>query len=93
MIRTVVEVSGTTAFKPFPKSAAGRRTVPIPAWLVPLLRDHIERFGLGEQRPRVPQRRREAASPDAVPFASVAPALVVLPISSSVCRGSRRWGR
>ena len=31
MIRTVIEVAGHTSFKPFPKSAAGRRTVPLPA--------------------------------------------------------------
>jgi integrase len=30
VIRTVVEVSGNTSFKAFPKSAAGRRAVPLP---------------------------------------------------------------
>jgi integrase len=49
VIRTVVEVSGQTAFKPFPKSAAGRRTVPLPSWLVPLLRQHLLSYPLGEQ--------------------------------------------
>jgi integrase len=38
VIRTVIEVNGHTAFKPFPKSRAGRRTVPLPAWLVDILR-------------------------------------------------------
>ncbi|MGH3546863.1 MAG: hypothetical protein ACRDQU_01785 [Pseudonocardiaceae bacterium] len=32
VIRTVVEVSGHTSFKPYPKSSAGRRTVPLPGW-------------------------------------------------------------
>jgi integrase len=40
VIRTVVEVAGHTSFKPFPKSAAGRRTVPMPSWLVPVIREH-----------------------------------------------------
>jgi integrase len=31
VIRTVIEVAGHASFKPFPKSAAGRRTVPMPA--------------------------------------------------------------
>ncbi|WP_433787555.1 tyrosine-type recombinase/integrase [Actinomycetospora sp. CA-101289] len=48
VIRVVVEVSGSTAFKPFPKSAAGRRTVPLPAWLTTMIGDHIARFGLGD---------------------------------------------
>ncbi|WP_158228468.1 site-specific integrase [Pseudonocardia sp. MH-G8] len=45
--RTVIEVAGTTSFKPFPKSTAGRRTVPLPAWLVTILREHMERYPLG----------------------------------------------
>ncbi|MCU1626089.1 MAG: hypothetical protein JWP64_1038 [Pseudonocardia sp.] len=40
VIRTVVEVAGHTSFKPFPKSAAGRRTVPMPSWLIPVIREH-----------------------------------------------------
>jgi integrase len=48
VIRTVTEVAGHTAFKPFPKSRAGRRTVPIPAWLVTILQEHRERYSLGE---------------------------------------------
>lgn len=30
VVRTVVEVSGHTSFKPYPKGSAGRRTVPLP---------------------------------------------------------------
>ncbi|MGI8816416.1 MAG: tyrosine-type recombinase/integrase [Pseudonocardia sp.] len=41
IIRTVVEVSGHTSFKPYPKSTAGRRSVPLPGWLVDLLREHM----------------------------------------------------
>lgn len=48
VIRTVIEVSGHTSFKPFPKTGAGRRTVPLPAWLVVLLREHVENYPLGE---------------------------------------------
>jgi integrase len=28
-------------FKPFPKSAAGRRTIPLPGWLMPIIRTHL----------------------------------------------------
>ncbi len=38
VIRTVVEVNGHTAFKLYPKSGAGRRTVPLPDWLLTMLR-------------------------------------------------------
>ena len=41
VIRTVVEVGGHTTFKPFPKSRAGRRTIPLPGWLVPIIRTHL----------------------------------------------------
>jgi integrase len=44
VIRTVTEVAGHTAFKPFPKSAAGRRTIPLPPWLVVMVREHMERW-------------------------------------------------
>jgi integrase len=43
VIRTVVEVAGNTSFKQFPKSRAGRRTVPLPSWVVAALRDHLQR--------------------------------------------------
>ncbi len=48
VIRTVIEVSGHTSFKPFPKTTAGRRTVPLPAWLVALFREHMETYPRGE---------------------------------------------
>ena len=44
VVRTVVEVSGRTSFKSFPKSAAGRRTVPLPPWLVASIREHRDRW-------------------------------------------------
>lgn len=44
VVRTVVEVSGHTSFKPFPKSSAGRRTVPLPPWLVEVVREHIRKW-------------------------------------------------
>jgi integrase len=49
IIRTVVEVSGRTAFKPYPKSAASQRTVPIPAWLAPILAEHRDWYEPGER--------------------------------------------
>jgi len=49
VVRTVIEVGGNTSFKPFPKSAAGRRTVPLPAWLVESIRQHREHFPLGDR--------------------------------------------
>jgi integrase len=44
VIRTVIEVSGHTSFKPYPKSRAGRRTVPLPGWLVEIIREHLRRW-------------------------------------------------
>jgi integrase len=44
VMRTVVEVAGHTSFKPYPKSRAGARTVPLPAWALVLLRDHLGRY-------------------------------------------------
>jgi integrase len=48
VVRTVIEVSGQTSFKPFPKSAAGRRTVPLPPWLVKILQEHCETYRPGD---------------------------------------------
>jgi integrase len=48
VIRTIIEVSGQTSFKPFPKSAAGRRTIPLPPWLIEILQEHRETYPLGE---------------------------------------------
>lgn len=41
VVRTVIEVNGNTSFKPFPKSTAGRRTIPLPSWVLPYVRDHM----------------------------------------------------
>jgi integrase len=41
VVRTVIEVNGHTEFKAFPKTRAGRRTIPLPAWLVTILRQHL----------------------------------------------------
>ncbi|MBB5154027.1 site-specific integrase [Saccharopolyspora phatthalungensis] len=51
VIRTVVEVGGHTSFKPFPKSSAGRRTVPLPSWLVEIIREHVRAWPPSEQGP------------------------------------------
>jgi integrase len=51
VVRTVVEVSGNTSFKPFPKSAAGRREVPLPTWLVAIVRERLERWPTEENAP------------------------------------------
>ncbi len=48
VIRTVIEVSRHVSFKPYLKSTAGRRTVPLPGWLVTILRGHLDRYPLGE---------------------------------------------
>jgi integrase len=48
VIRTIIEVSTHTSFKPFPKSAAGRRTIPLPPWLVEIIKEHRKSYPLGE---------------------------------------------
>lgn len=60
VIRTVVEVAGTTSFKPFPKSRAGRRTVPLPSWLLPIIREHLERW---PTEPNAPIFANEVGAP------------------------------
>ncbi|MDQ3826148.1 MAG: tyrosine-type recombinase/integrase [Actinomycetota bacterium] len=50
VIRTVVEINGHTAFKLYPKSDAGRRTIPLPDWLLPILKDHINRYERGRAK-------------------------------------------
>lgn len=47
----MVEVGGRTSFKPYPKSGAGRRTVPLPAWLVPIIREHLDRYPVPADAP------------------------------------------
>lgn len=51
VIRTVIEVNGHTSFKPFPKSSAGRRTVPLPSWLLPILRHHLDTWPTAPNSP------------------------------------------
>lgn len=51
VVRTVVEVAGHTAFKPYPKSVAGQRSVPLPAWLLTIIRAHLERWPTAPQAP------------------------------------------
>ena len=48
MTRTSSGHSGNTSFKPYPKSAAGRRIIPIPAWLRPTLLAHLDQHSPGE---------------------------------------------
>ena len=48
VIRTIIEVSGQTSFKPFSKSAAGRRTISLAPWLVEIVREHRESYPSGE---------------------------------------------
>lgn len=43
----MVEVNGQTAFKLYPKSGAGRRTIPLPDGLLPILRGHITHYRPG----------------------------------------------
>jgi integrase len=42
--RVVTEVNGKVASKPFPKTAHGRRTVPLPAFAVKLVCEHMSRY-------------------------------------------------
>jgi integrase len=45
VIRVAEEVSGHVRLKPYPKSRAGRRSVPLPPFVVEALTDHARRFG------------------------------------------------
>lgn len=47
VVRVLVEVSGHITAKPYPKSAAGRRLVPVPPPLVELLREHRASYPSG----------------------------------------------
>jgi integrase len=47
VIRTVIEVNGHTSMKPFPKSSAGRRTIPLPPWVMAMLRKHLDTYPAG----------------------------------------------
>jgi integrase len=44
------EVSGHTAFKPHLKSAAGRRTIPLPPWLTEIITNHLASYALGVEQ-------------------------------------------
>jgi integrase len=46
--RVGIEVAGTVSFKPYPKSRAGRRTVPLPVFAVQLLWQHAQIVKPGE---------------------------------------------
>lgn len=48
VVRVLVEVSGQITVKPFPKSRAGRRTVPLPPALVELLGEHRRAYSSPE---------------------------------------------
>ena len=45
VIRVAEEVSGHVRLKPYPKSRAGRRSVPLPGFAVAALAEHRQRFG------------------------------------------------
>jgi integrase len=47
VIRVAVEVAGTVTTKPFPKSKAGRRTIPLPPLVVQLLKAHRKAYPPG----------------------------------------------
>ena len=47
VIRVAEEVSGHVRLKPYPKSRAGRRTVPLPPFVVDLLKVHARDFTTG----------------------------------------------
>jgi integrase len=45
--RTVVEVAGSASPKPYPKSRAGHRTIPLPAWVALALKVHLDEYKQG----------------------------------------------
>jgi len=47
VVRVAVEVAGTVSIKPFPKSKAGRRTVPLPPFVLDQLNTHRDRYPAG----------------------------------------------
>ncbi|WP_243422848.1 tyrosine-type recombinase/integrase [Micromonospora globispora] len=49
VVRVAEEVSGHVTFKPYPKSRAGRRTVPLPPFVVQALTDHRQSFETGAE--------------------------------------------
>lgn len=49
VVRVAEEVSGHVTLKPYPKSRAGRRTVPLPPFVVQALTEHQHAFDPGEE--------------------------------------------
>jgi integrase len=47
VVRVAIEVAGTVTVRPWPKSKAGRRTVPVPRFAALLLAAHAQRFPRG----------------------------------------------
>ncbi|WFE27791.1 site-specific integrase [Solwaraspora sp. WMMD791] len=47
VVRVAVEVAGSVTVKPYPKSRAGRRAVPLPEFATEILRAHREAFPAG----------------------------------------------
>jgi integrase len=71
VVRVAEEVSGHVRLKPYPKSRAGRRTVPLPPFVVELLRHHEREYPAGEKglvfvartgEPHVPRSGVEAVA-------------------------------
>ena len=48
VVRVAEEVAGHVRLKPYPKSRAGRRSVPIPGFAMQLLTEHARAFGSGD---------------------------------------------
>lgn len=48
VIRVAVEVNGNVSTRPYPKSKRSRRTIPLPPFVVQLLRAHVRRFPASE---------------------------------------------
>jgi integrase len=62
-VPTAPEVAAHTSFKPFPKTAAGLRTVPLPGWLVEILREHPRRWPNHPNQPNQPIFPNEVGGP------------------------------
>jgi integrase len=48
VVRVAEEVSGHVVIKPYPKSKAGRRSVPLPPFVVQALTDHAKAYEVGD---------------------------------------------
>ncbi|MFE7872754.1 tyrosine-type recombinase/integrase [Micromonospora humida] len=49
VVRVAEEISGHVTLKPYPKSRAGRRTVPLPPFVVQALTEHRQAFETGTE--------------------------------------------